>query len=272
MPPLPAPPLPAPRTPAGRRGLDALLADPRRAMIALDYDGTLAPVVDNPQDAVPQAGALDALTRLAPRLTLVLVTGREADVVVELAGLAALPGLQVLGQYGAQRWRAGRLDADPPTPGLQQARAELPGLASEQGATVEDKGLSLVVHTRGGPDPAGALDRLRAPLSRRAAGWGLEVHAGRLVLELRPPGHDKGTALQPLLADRSAVLFAGDDVGDVAAFDEVERARGRGLPGLLVCSDSDEAPERLRAGADLVVEGPAGVVRVLTAVADALRA
>ncbi|MBC7374159.1 MAG: trehalose-phosphatase, partial [Frankiales bacterium] len=97
-------------TPAGVTGLAALQADPGRAVVALDYDGTLAPVVDRPQDAVPAPGAVAALTALAPRVgVLALVTGRPSDVVVELGGLAGVPGLIVLGQYGAQRWRDGVL-------------------------------------------------------------------------------------------------------------------------------------------------------------------
>jgi trehalose 6-phosphate phosphatase len=83
------------------------------------------------------------------------------------------------------------------------------------------------------------------------------------VLELRPPGHDKGRALRSLAEGAAAVLFAGDDLGDLAAFDEVDHLRDRGIGGLLVCSDSEEAPEELRTRADLVVPGPSGVVHLL---------
>ena len=259
-----------PRTARGRDGLAALLARPGDALVALDYDGTLAPVVDRPQDAVPQPGAIEALRRLGGVVELALVTGRPADVVLALTGLSNLPGLQVLGQYGAQHWRAGRLTAEPAVPGLARARSALPVLVHPEGAEVEDKGLSLVVHTRRAPDPAGALVRLRPVVEQLAAGTGLEVHPGRLVLELRAPGHDKGTALRRLLPGRAAVLFAGDDVGDLPAYDEIDRARAQGVSGVLVCSDSDEVPAVLRERADLVVPGPAGVVALLVALADAL--
>jgi len=257
----------APATAAGRAGLAALRAQPGRALVALDYDGTLAPVVDRPEDAVPVEGAVEVLASLAARVARVaLVTGRPADVVVALGGLADVPGLVVLGQYGAQRWEAGVLSGDDPAPGLTRLRERVPELVAAQGAALEDKGLSLVVHTRRAPDPAGALARLRAPLAVLAAEAGLEAHPGRLVIELRPAGHDKGGALRRLCEPApSAVLFAGDDLGDLPAFDAVEALRARGVPGLLVCSASAEGPSQLRERADVVVDGPAGLVALLGA-------
>ncbi|HEU0101588.1 MAG TPA: trehalose-phosphatase [Mycobacteriales bacterium] len=252
-----------PSTEAGRAGLAALRADPGRAVVALDYDGTLAPVVDRPQDAVPAAGAVEVLTALAARTrVLALVTGRPAPAVVELGGLAGIPGLVVLGQYGAQRWSGGELVEDAPAPGLAAVRRELPALLGD--ARLEDKGLSLVVHARGLPDPAGALGALAGPVQALAGAYGLEVHPGRLVLEVRPPGPDKRAALLSLCEPPpSAVLFAGDDLGDLPAFAAVAELRNRGVAGLTVCSASDEGPAQLREQADLVVDGPAGVVELL---------
>ena len=246
-------------------GLAALRADPAHAVVALDYDGTLAPIVERPSDAVPARGAVEALGDLAPRLrALALVTGRPADVVVELAGLADVPGLVVLGQYGAQRWSGGVLSGSPEMPGVARARAQLPPLLAAQGAVLEDKGLALVVHTRPSRDPAGALARLTDPVTAVASDAGLEVHPGRLVLELRPPGFDKRGALLSLCDPApSAVLFAGDDLGDLPAYDAVDELRSRGVAGVLVCSASDEGPPELRARADLVVDGPDGVVALL---------
>jgi len=253
----------APRTPEGRAGLQALRADPSHAVIALDYDGTLAPIVARPQDAVPVAGAVEVLTALAARVgQLALVTGRPAGVVVELAGLAGVPGLVVVGQYGADRWADGRLTAEPPLPGLTEARADLPALVDWLGAEIEDKGLSLVVHTRNAPP--GAQERLAEPIGELARRVGLEVHHGRRVLELRPPGFDKHGALIGLAGSApSAVLFAGDDVGDGRAFDAIDELRAAGVPGLTVFSDSDEGSASLRARADIVVDGPPGLVALL---------
>lgn len=237
------------------------------AVVALDYDGTLAPVVDRPEDAHPAPGAADVLHALAPRVrALALVTGRPADVVVELAGLAGVPGLVVLGQYGAQRWE-GTLTAQPPAPGLAAVRAALPGLVGA--ARVEDKGLSLVVHARGLPDGAAVLDALAPAVRALADEHGLEVHPGRLVLEVRPPGADKRRALLSLCDPLpSAVLFAGDDVGDLPAFAALDELRAQGVPCVGVCSDSPEVPAALREAADVVVDGPAGVVALLRSLLD----
>ena len=127
---------------------------------------------------------------------------------------------------------------------------------------LEDKGLSRVGHTRRCTDPAGALERLEGPVT--AVAGGLEVHRGRLVLELRPPGFDKRAALFSLCDPLpSAVLFAGDDLGDLPAYDAVDELRRAGVVGLTVCSASDEGPTELRERADVVVDGPAGVVALL---------
>lgn len=95
------------------------------------------------------------------------------------------------------------------------------------------------------------------------------MEPGRLVLELRPPGMDKGVALLEYVREigASAVLYAGDDLGDLPAFAAVDKLRSDGVPGLLVCSGSDEVTE-LRERADVVVDGPEGVVRLLRALAD----
>jgi len=256
--------VPAARTAAGRAGLAALRDDPARALVALDYDGTLAPIVADPSAAVPAPGAMDELVRLADVVgRIAIVTGRPAEAVVALAGLHRVLGLVVLGQYGAERWSAGEVSLAPALPGIDAARAELPALVAPHGAVVEDKRLALVVHTRTAPDPAGALAALTAPLTALAARVGLELHRGRLVLELRPPGFDKRSALLSLAAGPSAVLFAGDDVGDGAAYDAVDELRAAGVPGLTVFSDSDEGPAALRERADLVVDGPSGVVDLL---------
>jgi trehalose 6-phosphate phosphatase len=99
------------------------------------------------------------------------------------------------------------------------------------------------------------------------------VEPGRYVLELRPPGMDKGKALRSFVDDRaarpSAVLFAGDDLGDLAAFDAVDGLRAEGVPGALVCSGSTEVTA-LADRADLVVDGPAGVVDLIGSLADSL--
>lgn len=270
-----------PRTPAGRAGLDALVKDPPSALVAFDFDGTLAPIVPDPDDARAHPEAVEALAALARRVGRVaVVTGRPAATAVEYAGLRGVPGLTdvtVLGHYGLERWdaRTDEVTAPPPPPGVEEVRRRLPGLLRSHGAEqahVEDKGSSLGVHTRRLDDPRGAFERLRQPLQRLADETGLVLEPGRLVLELRPPGIDKGNALRGLVEELGArtVVFGGDDLGDLAAFDAVDELRASGLAGLLVCSGSTEEAA-LAERADLVVDGPAGVValvRALTALLD----
>lgn len=204
-----------------------------------------------------------------------VVTGRPAAVAVEYGELTGVPGrLTVLGHYGWERWQAetGEIVAPEPPTGLARVRAELPQLlTTEPGTWIEDKQLSVAVHTRRAADPESTLERLRAPLTALATRGGLVVEPGRMVLELRPPGMDKGTALQAYADEREAraVLFVGDDLGDLPAFDTVEALRGRGVPGVTVASSSVEVAE-LAARADLAVDGPDGVVALLEELARAL--
>ncbi|MGW5178979.1 trehalose-phosphatase [Streptomyces sp. NPDC004082] len=271
--------LPTPVTTAGREGLDAILGRPGRAVIALDFDGTLAPIVPDPEQARAHPGAVPALAALAPKVASVaVVTGRPAGVAVRHGGFAGVPGLEhlvVLGHYGAERWDAvsGTVNAPAPHPGVAAVRAELPGFLDEigawQGTWIEEKGRAVAVHTRRAADPQAAFETLRGPLTELAARHGLIVEPGRMVLELRPPGVDKGVALTDYVRETGAeaVLYAGDDLGDLPAFAAVDKLRSDGVPGLLVCSGSSEVAE-LAERADLVVEGPAGVVALLAALAD----
>ncbi|GAA3090842.1 trehalose-phosphatase [Streptosporangium carneum] len=248
-------------------GLRAILADPAGAVIGLDFDGTLSPIVPDPDAARihPRGPAL--LARLGERIgAVVIVTGRPAAKAVEYGSLAGVPGLVVLGHYGLERWEAGTLTAPPVHPGLARVRAELPPLISGiEGARFEDKERSVAVHTRQAAQPQAALDALRDPVAKLAAEAGLAVEPGKFVLELRPPGVDKGMALSAFLAERAArsVLFAGDDLGDLAAFAAV---RASGLPGVTVFSGSAE----ITVEADIVVDGPDGVMDLLGSIADAI--
>ncbi|MEV6317461.1 trehalose-phosphatase [Streptomyces sp. NPDC051776] len=273
--------LPTPVTPAGRDGLAVLLARPEQVVVGLDFDGTLAPIVPDPDQARAHPGTVPALARLAPLVgSVAVITGRPAEVAVRYGGFAGVEGLEhlvVLGAYGAERWDAasGSLHEPAPHPGVQALRAELPDVLARDGGHpgtyVEDKGRAIAVHTRRTEDPQAVFEALHEPLYALAERHGLIVEPGRLVLELRPPGMDKGVALEEHVraGNTSAVLYAGDDLGDLAAFAAVEKLRSNGLPGLLVCSGSSEVTE-LAARADLVVDGPRGVVGLLNCLADAL--
>jgi trehalose 6-phosphate phosphatase len=270
--------LPEPTTEDGRAGLAAMLAGPRAAVVAVDFDGTLAPIVTRPEDARPVDGAADILTRLSGLVAVVaVVTGRAAPDAVALGGLDVVPGLRVLGHYGLEEWRDGQLRSPEPLPAIEVARERLRELlaTAPDGVHVEDKEQSLVVHTRPAADPAAALAALTEPLQRLAAELDLELAPGRMVLELRPGGVDKGSAVRRLV-DRettSAVIYVGDDLGDLAAFDAVVECRTVGVAGVTVASVDPavpDAPAELAAAADLVVGGPAAVVAFLGALADAI--
>jgi trehalose 6-phosphate phosphatase len=267
--------LSTPSSDAGRAGLAALLDDPGAALLGLDFDGTLAPIVPDPDAARAHPDVPPALERLAPRLGRVaVITGRPAQIAVDYASLADIDRLVVLGHYGLERWEAGRVTAPPEDPGVAAARDRVPALLSELGvrdAFVEDKGSAIAVHVRRTADPLATFD-LVAPRLRVLAGeLGLAVEPGRMVVELRPAGGDKGDAVRALVAEQppSAVVFIGDDLGDLPAFAAVEALRAEGLPGLLVCSGSTEVTE-VAERADLVVDGPAGVAALLQSLADEL--
>ncbi|KAB1147307.1 trehalose-phosphatase [Streptomyces luteolifulvus] len=272
---------PHPTTQAGRDGLAALLSRPERAVVALDFDGTLAPIVPDPEQARAHPDAVPALAALAPKVaSIAVITGRPAAVAVQHGGFAGVPGLEhlvVLGHYGAERWDAvtDTVTAPAPHPGLTAVRAELPTLLDKsgaaQGAWIEEKGRAVAVHTRRAADPEAAFEALREPLTDLATRHGLIVEPGRMVLELRPPGMDKGVALLKHVreTDAASVLYAGDDLGDLRAFAAVDELRSDGTPGLLVCSGSDEVTE-LTERSDLVVDGPEGVVRLLARLAAQL--
>ncbi|MFG2120892.1 trehalose-phosphatase [Streptomyces sp. NPDC048710] len=270
--------LPTPATKAGRDGLRALLAKPRSAVIGLDFDGTLSPIVEDPEQARAHPDAAPALATLAPKVASVaVITGRPAEVAVRHGGFADTPGLEhlvVLGHYGAERWEAATntVTAPPPHPGVAAVRAELPGLLERVGAGhgtwIEEKGRAVAVHTRRADDPQAAFEALRDPLADLATRHGLIVEPGRLVLELRPPGMDKGVALldHARTTGAESVLYAGDDLGDLPAYAAVDKLRSDGVLGLLVCSGSTEVTE-LAERADVVVDGPEGVVALLRALA-----
>ncbi len=261
-------------TPAGAEGLSAIRARPKAALVGFDFDGTLAPIVDDPGRARAHPRAAAALGRLAARVgTVAVITGRPAAVAVEYGGFAGVDGLVVLGHYGRERWEGGTLTAPEPPPGVGEARVKLAKIVemAPDGVAVEDKGHALAVHTRRAAEPEVVLERLRSIIAALAERTGLVVEPGRLVLELRPPGMDKGASLRALVAERdaAAILYAGDDLGDLAAYDALEALRKEGKPGVKVCSSSDEVTA-LAERADLIVDGPEGVVDLVESLTEQL--
>lgn len=260
------------RTPEGRAGLAALIAAPAESLVALDFDGTLAPIVDDPSTSRLLPNGYDVLRALAESFgVLAIVTGRQAAEVVRIGRLDEIPDVVVEGQYGIEQWRDGELRSPEPDPEVSKLHSALRRLLTDAdpGVWIEDKLLGLVVHTRRAADPVGELARVADDVIAAAESHGLEAHLGRNVVEIRTPGIDKGGAVRRLIAefDPSAVLFGGDDIGDLPAFEAVEAARQNGRVGVTVCSASEEAP-MVAERADIVVAGPAGMTEFLGALVE----
>lgn len=267
------------RTPLARRRYDEVVADLAQTVICLDFDGTLAPIVEDPSEAVIHPGAADVLADLGGRCRAVaVVTGRPARQVLALgeleevgARIAETGGrLLVLGQYGNERWSTDdpRVRSPRPPRGLASLMSELPSLLADAGATdahLEEKGLAVAVHTRRLAEPNEALGRLTPLLARAAQRHGLVLEPGRMVVEVRAPGMDKGAAVRQLQKElrADAMVFVGDDLGDLQAFEAVRALRRGGMVGLLVCSGSDEQ-QALVEVSDVVVDGPGGVMELLS--------
>lgn len=235
------------------------------ALVALDFDGTLAPIVADPSAARPVPGVLDTLAGLAAAgAQVAIVTGRDAATVLVLGSLQAIPGVIVSGLHGAETWQQGELHTRDEPAGLAALRTSLPPLlrATDEAVWLEDKRLSLVVHTRRAADPQRALAELGGWLPPLVAEQGLELHPGKLVAEIRIPGLSKASALEQLLTPAtSAALFAGDDHGDLPALAAVSAwAAATGRPALTVAVG--ELAE-LRRTADAAVDSPEELAALL---------
>jgi trehalose 6-phosphate phosphatase len=247
-----------------------LAARAQTAAVCLDFDGTLAPIVDDPNEARPLPGAVELIGHLAARFAAVaLVSGRQADY---LAKHAAAPGLRYLGLYGLQEICEGQVWVDPrleaARPAVMAAQQDLRDCAAvrDSAAYLEDKQYAVAIHTRRVADRA----RWTAPIDEAARQiadrHGLEVVLGMLVWELRPAVHsDKGDAVRRVIGESNArsVLVAGDDLADLSAFAAALELKARGGDALRVAVDSAEAPPALISQADVVVEGPPGLLEFL---------
>jgi len=217
-----------------------------------------------------------------------VVTGRPAAVAAEQLGFTAKappPNLSVVGHYGLETWTAAAgvvpvAGVDPRrSVRIDHVRAAVPhvlrDVGAPQGTRIEDKGAAIAVHVRETADPRAALELLREPLRRLADSEGVRLEPGRLVLELRPGGTDKGTALISLVHAFTAqsACYVGDDLGDVAAFDALDELRSTGFAALAVFSGTQDEPglAALAARADLHLAGPDAVVGLLEGLLSAVR-
>jgi trehalose 6-phosphate phosphatase len=244
--------------------LEPLVRQPDKAGVLFDFDGVLSPIVEDPDAARPLPGVVDALRGLTARYALVgVVSGRPVDFLAPL-----LPeGMVLSGLYGLEVSRGGTR-MDHPTAGAWREAVEdvvrCSASLGPEGMRVESKGLSLTLHYRSRPELA---DPVREWAESQAARSGLVARSARMSVELHPPIEaDKGTALDSLADELSALSYAGDDAGDLPAFGALDRLTAdRGVATLRVAVGSDEAPPALVDRADLVLDGPHQVLDLLRA-------
>jgi trehalose 6-phosphate phosphatase len=221
---------------------------PGQTGLLFDVDGTLAPIVDRPEDASVPDQTRVLLRELVTRYALVAcVSGRPEDDARRIVGV---DGLVYVGEHG--------LGLDPRA---GEWRAQLEEVVAGTGRPAEWKRFSVAFHYRTEKDEQAAIAELRG-IEERALELGLRARWGRKVLEVLPPVDvDKGTAVRALLAERGLRrgLYAGDDATDLDAF--------HGLDGLelavRVAVVSEEGPGELASAADVVVNGTEELVELL---------
>jgi trehalose 6-phosphate phosphatase len=251
--------------------LQPLVEDARHSVVLVDFDGSLAPIVANPALARPLPAARDALERLVPLVERVaVVSGRPVSFLLDALGL---DGIVYAGLYGLERLVDGEVTVDPRAePWLavmaqvaHDAEAAFPDLL------VENKGrVAVTIHWRSAPSLAAQAQAFAAGLARR---YDLDPPLrGRMSAELRPPVPvDKGTVTAELVSGASVAVFAGDDAGDLVAFDVLARLAESGAVAhtIRIGVRSAEAPPGIF-DADVLVDGPRGLAVVLGDLATAI--
>jgi trehalose 6-phosphate phosphatase len=256
--------------------LEPLRADPSRAAVLLDIDGTLAPIVRHSDDAHVPEPTRAPLIVIAKRYAVVgCISGRQATTARRIVSLGSIA---YVGNHGAELLAPGgtEVEIDPEIAAHEQAvrrfarevwGPELQRLRIRS----EDKSAIAAYHWRGAPDEDAAQDAMRE-VAARAQAAGLMTHWGRKVLEIRPPvAIDKGLGVRRLLEGRdlAIALYVGDDLTDLDAFGGLRGLVSERRLGAALCVGvrSDETPSQLEASADLLVDGPPGVRELLTALA-----
>lgn len=219
----------------------------------LDFDGTLVDLAERP-DAVMVGEALRALlTELAQRLDgrVALVSGRSIDQLDRLVGPVA-HSLAVVGSHGGEVRAAGatvcRLERPPMLRDAERAFNE--AFLGHEGVIIEIKSLGVAIHYRQNPSLAAAANALA---ERLGAASGLMVQKGKMMVELRSAGHDKGSGIAALMQSPPFAgyipVFLGDDVTDEPGF---ERCAALGGAGILVGPARETAAQyRLTSVADV---------------------
>jgi len=252
----------------------AVAASPAATLLATDFDGTLSLIVDDPDAAVPLPGAAQVLQSLASSLgELAIVSGRPVEFLVDrlsvqlsAADQSGLPdSLTLVGLYGLQQIRHGVRSDHPESVAWPERVAALASAAETNGPAgmrVELKGLSITLHYRGQPQLGDQVEQYAREL---AATSGLVARTARMSVELHPPiDVDKGTVLLTLAHQLAGpVLFLGDDVGDLPAFDALDTLAESGLQVFRILAQSEESDDELLRRADLILDGPSAMIDLL---------
>src|SRR5262245_52614934 len=210
----------------------------KQLVVFLDYDGTLTPIRDRPEEAVLSESMRGAVRRLAERVPVIVVSGRDRQVVQQLMGL---DNLIVAGDHGFDIWspgggtvqrQEGTAFAGPLSAAQSQLRARL---AHIPGVLIEPKTFSVAVHYRLVPQEQRSRVKQIVDATLSEHPMDLKVTPGKMVMEIQPRlDWDKGKAvlylLQALGLERDDVvpLYLGDDINDEDAFRALAR-RGLGL-------------------------------------------
>jgi len=257
---------------AGHPIIAALLDRPDRAGLVMDFDGVLAPIVDDPATSRLLPTTAELLEDLAGHLGVVaLVSGRPVSFLAEHAGI---DGVTLLGSYGVESWHCGRTRV---LPEVERWRGTVAQVSTElhdqfdpvDGVHVEDKGLAVAVHWRQAPDRGAAQRLVETAVATAAADTGLHREPGKFVAELRPPvQQDKGTAIRRLVGEAAleCVVYAGDDLGDVPAFNVVTELGGHTLAVI----HGAETAAAVTAAAETTIDGVEGFRAWLRELRDAL--
>ena len=257
----------------GTEVLAPLRADPARAAVLLDIDGTLAPIVEHAADAQVPERTRQLLIALARRYSVVAcVSGRKAS---EARAMVSIGSISYLGTHGAELLKAGWTQPviDPQ---LEDWARRIHDFCREADTTdlrrlrvrLEDKGPIVAFHWRGARDEEAARSAVDA-IAARAPAAGLRTHWGRKVLEIRPPVQiDKGAGIRSFLAGApvDVALYAGDDATDLDAFRALVQMTEDGelSRAIRVGVSSDDGPREIIDEADLVVDGTEGVQQLLS--------
>jgi trehalose 6-phosphate phosphatase len=189
-----------------------------RPLVALDFDGTIADIVDRPADARIAPELARRLAALANLLPVAIITGRSVD---DARGRLGFEPLAIIGNHGAEDGvdlqvaavRSSELDPLRKLLGLHAP------FLSDAGVSVEDKGQSIALHYRMAADAARAQTAIARTLGR--LDHAVRTFSGKCVVNVVPLfAPDKAAAVHHLVAacQASAALFAGDDVNDEPVF------------------------------------------------------